>query len=393
MPNVHPIIILLKDKERSLQRFHPWIFSGAIQKLPPNIQPGDIVDVYSSKNTWLATGFYEGGSIAIKVLSFENTPIDHHFWKSKLLKAFELRQKLGLIDDSKTNTYRLVHGEGDFLPGLIIDIYGHAAVIQSHSNGVSKSMPEIVSALKDLYQSALTVICEKQTSHKQEGRAGYHFHLGDATEPVWVRENDVEFAVDLKDGQKTGFFIDQRENRLLLNDFVKNKSVLNTFCYTGGFSCYALNAGAKKVTSIDSSEPALKILEMNVSKTHKEKDHSTLKLDVFDYFKTSEEKWDVVILDPPAFAKHLSARHQAIQAYKRLNLAGIKNLNPGGILFTFSCSQVVTPDLFEGAISAAAIESGKRIRILHRLFQSSDHPWNIYHPEGLYLKGLVLHVE
>lgn len=387
-----PSVILKKEKERSLQRFHPWIFSGAIQSLPEKLEPGQLVDVYSSQKKWIASGFYEGGSIAIKIISFQETDIDQEFWTNKIQCAFDLREKLNLVDNPHTNTYRLIHGEGDFLPGLIIDIYNNTAVIQSHSAGINVSISFIVEALKKVYGARLEVICEKQTSSKKEGKQT-QFLFGKAPELVWVKENEVNFAIDVIDGQKTGFFIDQRENRALLSHYIKDKKVLNTFCYTGGFSCYALQNGAKQVISIDSSESALLFLEKNVQKTGKSEIHTTIKADVFDYLKTSEEKMDVIILDPPAFAKHLSARHQAIQAYKRLNLAGIKKVNPGGIIFTFSCSQVVTPDLFEGAVSAAAIESGRNIRILHRLYQSSDHPWNIYHPEGLYLKGFVLYVE
>lgn len=384
----YPEIMLRPGKEVLMARKHPWIFSGAIAKEPANVQDGDIVTVTDKRGKALATGHYQRGSIRVRVLTFEDVLIDEQFWYDRLLNAFELRRTLMLTDSEATNSFRLVHGEGDGLPGLVIDHYNGHVVVQAHSAGMSLSADLIGEALKKLPWPAPLDTIYLSFADGTPGR----YLLGESAHAV-VIENDHQFFVDWETGQKTGFFLDQRDNRALLAKYSPGKTVLNTFCYSGGFSVYALKAGAIRVDSVDSSAKAIdwtnKNVELNNISVDKHQAHVS---DVNKYLKESDD-YDIVVLDPPAYAKHLSARHQAVQGYKRLNIAGIKKVKPGGLLFTFSCSQVVDRELFYNTIVAAAIETGRAFRVLHHLGQPADHPVNIFHPEGSYLKGLVLQVE
>jgi 23S rRNA (cytosine1962-C5)-methyltransferase len=389
-------IILKSGKDDAVRRFHPWVFSGAIKKIEGNVEDGDIVEVYSNHDEYLATGHYQNGTIMVRLFSFSQMIPDDNFWKSKIQKAYELRTILGLTDNKVTNVYRLVHAEGDGLPGLIIDFYNGTAVIQTHSIGMHMIKDQLVKALKEVYGDKLKAVFDKssETMPKQSPIKTVDSYLfGSANETV-VLENDSKFYVEWEGGQKTGFFIDQRENRDLLKKYSKGKTVLNTFCYTGGFSVTALKAGAKLVHSVDSSKKAIDLTEKNIQLNEfTEKQHQSIAADVIDYMKDVDNKYDVIILDPPAFAKHQDAKHHAIQGYKRLNAQAIKQIKPGGILFTFSCSQVVDKNLFSSTIVSAAIQVGRNVKILHRLSQPPDHPISAFHPEGEYLKGLVLFVE
>lgn len=391
-------IILKKDKERSLLNFHPWVFSGAIAKFDPTLEDGETVEVFSNDNNYLATGHYNKGSITVRLISFIQRVIDLNFWDEKFAAAYEVRQQLGLTNSEHTTTYRLIHGEGDGLPGLIVDIYNNAAVIQCHSIGMYHNKNFIAESLKKLLGPTLKTIYNKSAdtlhgSFKPENE----FILGDEVSTV-VKENEVQFEVNWLEGQKTGFFIDQRENRELLAKYSVNKKVLNTFAYSGGFSFYALKAGAALVHSVDSSKKAAEVYAKNVllnsfffaDKTNRE---AFFTCDVFDFMKQSEEKYDLIILDPPAFAKHLDAVKKASIAYRNLNFEAFKRINKNGIVFTFSCSQAIDKVLFRKIIFAAATMSKRHVRILHQITQPADHPISIYHPEGEYLKGLVLHVE
>lgn len=391
-------IILKKDKERSLLNFHPWVFSGAIAKFDPTLEDGETVEVFSTDNNYLATGHYNKGSITVRLISFVQRVIDESFWDEKFAAAFEVRQQLGLTNSEHTTTYRLIHGEGDGLPGLIVDIYNNAAVIQCHSIGMYHNKNFISDALKKLFGSALKTIYNKSADTLHGSfKPSNEFILGDEVSTV-VKENDVQFEVNWLEGQKTGFFIDQRENRELLAKYSVNKKVLNTFAYSGGFSFYALKAGASLVHSVDSSKKAAEVYAKNVllnsSFLADKADRETFYTrDVFDFMKQSEEKYDVIILDPPAFAKHLDAVKKASIAYRNLNFEAFKRINKNGIVFTFSCSQAIDKVLFRKIIFAAAAMSKRHVRILHQITQPADHPISIYHPEGEYLKGLVLHVE
>ena len=389
-------VILKSGKDEAVRRFHPWIFSGAIKKMNGEPQEGDIVEVYSNHDEYLGTGHYQIGSIAIRVFSFEKIDPDINFWKTKLLSAYEYRKQLGLIDNSEINAYRLVHAEGDGLPGLILDFYNGTIVMQMHSVGMYLIREQIAEALKEIYGIKLKAIYDKSLETlpkmaKLNLTDGYLF--GDA-ESKEIAEYGNKFIVDWGNGQKTGFFIDQRENRKLLEKFSKDKKVLNTFCYTGGFSVYALKAGAAEVHSVDSSRKAIELTEKNIELNNipKEK-HQSFQVDAIDFLKDIDDKYDVIILDPPAFAKHHDARQHAIQGYKRINLNAIKQVKKGGFIFTFSCSQIIDKNLFTSTIISAAILSGRKVKIIHHLTQPSDHPINAYHPEGEYLKGLVLYVE
>lgn len=391
-----PIIRLKKGKELSLRRFHPWVFSGAIAGTSAEIHNGDIVDVLSFDNQYLGTGHAAEGSIAVRIFSFEGFDHSSNFWNEKIRGAFRLRQKLGLTDDAQTSIYRLVHAEGDGLPGLIVDIYGTTAVIQTHSVGMHLIREQIAEAIKTVLGSGITAIYDKSAEKldKQNQSAssdGYLFgEKGNST----GLEYGCKFNIDWEKGQKTGFFIDQRENRKLLAHYSSGKKVLNTFCYTGGFSIYALRAGAELVHSLDSSQHALDLTDENVALNgFDESKHRSIKADAVEYIRNLETDYDIIVLDPPAFAKHLSARHKAVQGYLRINEAALKQIKPGGLLFTFSCSQVVDKQLFNHTIAAAAINAGRKVRILHQLHQPADHPVSIFHPEGEYLKGLVLEVE
>jgi len=393
-------IVLNSGKEQSPKRFHPWIFSGAIKKIPENIKNGDVVEVYSSKDEYLGTGHYQKGSIMVRLFSFEKIVPDASFWKSKIQKAFNYRQSIGLTDDANTNVYRLVYGEGDGLPGLIMDYYNGTAVIQAHSIGMYRERHFFVEALKEIYGDKLKSVYDKSKESLGSSaekvteitvKNGYLFGNGSEKE---VLENGHKFSIDWEEGQKTGFFIDQRENRNLVAQYAKGKKVLDCFCYAGGFSVYALKAGATEVHSVDSSKAAIKLTDNNIQLNFGEiKNHESFTADAFDFLGSHASEYDMMIIDPPAFAKHRDARHQAVMGYRRLNALAIKGIKPGGIIFTFSCSQVVDKFLFNGAITAAAIDSGRNVRILKYLSHPADHPISIYHPEGEYLKGMILHVE
>lgn len=389
-------VFLKKGKEDSLLRFHPWIFSGAIQSADDGIHEGDIVKVFTVNGDFIAIGHYQLGSIAVRVLTFEDSAIDLSFWKSRLLSAFMMRKSIGIADNPHNDTYRLVHGEGDNLPGLIIDCYGKTAVMQAHSVGFHVCRNEIAQALVEVLEGRIDNVYYKSETtlpFKADLRKENGFIYGGTGDNV-AKENGLSFHVDWLKGQKTGFFVDQRENRQLLESYAKDRSVLNMFCYTGGFSVYAMRGGAKLVHSVDSSAKAIDLTNRNISLNFKDDvRHKAFCDDAFKFLDRHEDKYDLIILDPPAFAKHRSALRNALKGYTRLNVKGLEKIKSGGILFTFSCSQVVTKDQFRQAVFTAAAQSKRKVRILHQLHQPSDHPINIYHPEGEYLKGLVLYVE
>ncbi len=392
---MYSTIQLKKEKERSVQRFHPWIFSGALQSFDSKLKDGDIVEVSDFKNNFLCIGHFYHGSIAIKILTFKKEDVNQDFWNNKIQQAFLLRKTLGLINNKQTNCYRLIHAEGDNCPGLIIDIYDTTAVIQCHSIGMHKSVNEIKNAIQHEL-SFIDTIYDKSSAYLPKEYAETIINtylLGESKEIIAV-ENGNKFLIDIEHGQKTGFFLDQRDNRNLLTKYCNNKSVLNTYCYSGGFSIYALNNHAKEVVSIDSSKTAMELVSKNivVNFGNDNTNHYSICDDVFHFTKISDLTFDTIILDPPAFAKNISKRHNAVQAYKRLNAEGFKRINKGGILFTFSCSQVVDKELFYATVMSAAIEANREVKILHYLSQPADHPINIFHPESSYLKGLVLYV-
>lgn len=388
---------LKPKKEESLKRFHPWIFSGAVQSKDESLAEGEVVNVYTINDEFIAVGHYQIGSIEVRVLSFEEEDIDLDFWKKRLSSALELRKSIGLLSDNN-NSYRLVHGEGDLLPGLIIDVYAETAVIQSHSVGMHESRLMICDALKAVLGDNL-----KNVYYKSETTLPYKANLGAENEYLYkgdsvneiALENGLKFYPDWVKGQKTGFFVDQRDNRALLEKYSKERSVLNMFCYTGGFSFYALRGGANLVHSVDSSSKAIMLTNRNVGLNFPDdKRHEAFAEDAFKFLGgINKGDYDLIILDPPAFAKHRGAIKNALQGYKRLNAAAFEKVAPGGIVFTFSCSQVISKDAFRLAVFSAAALSGRSVRILHQLSQPADHPINIYHPEGEYLKGLVLYVE
>lgn len=391
-------ITLRPKKEESLKRFHPWVFSGAIAKKPQSIQEGETVKVFSAHGDFLGVGHYQIGSISVRILSFTDEPIDTDFYAHRISEAYKMRTEIGL-SRSDNNTFRLIHGEGDHLPGLIIDMYGKTAVVQAHSVGMDADKGKIVDAL----QRVLGNENLKNIFYKSEGTLPFKaeidvnndYLLGGKDVDFVALENGLKFNIDWLRGQKTGFFVDQRENRSLLEKYSAGKDVLNMFCYTGGFSVYALRSGAKSVHSVDSSSKAVMLTNENVKLNFgDEPRHTSFAEDAFRFVKESvAETYDLIILDPPAFAKHRGAVSNALQGYKRLNLAALEKIKSGGILFTFSCSQVISKEQFRLAVFSAAAISGRRVRILHQLTQPADHPINIYHPEGEYLKGLVLYVE
>ncbi|MDX2231150.1 MAG: class I SAM-dependent rRNA methyltransferase [Leptolyngbyaceae cyanobacterium bins.349] len=386
-------IILHNRKVDAVKRFHPWIFSGAIQQVGKGVEEGDVVDVYSAAGEYLATGHYATGSIAVKVLSFQ--PVDNleQLFLQRFRSALALRTQLGLVGSDRTTCYRLINAEGDNLPGLIVDWYQGVAVVQAYSLGMVRQLPLISQCLQTVYGKELIAIYDKSGTVISQYQPASPYLLGEQTHGE-VLEYGHQFEVDWAEGQKTGLFLDQREHRQLLAQSAPGQRVLNTFCYSGGFSVYAVRAGAAVVDSVDSSTKAIAWAEHNVARNNPHQvPHRAIAGDVFEFLKTCDPTYDVIILDPPAFAKSLSARHSAVMAYKRLNKLAFDRLRPGGIVLTFSCSQVVTPDLFQGAVMAGAIESGRQIRILNHLTQPGDHPTSIYHPEGLYLKGLMLAVE
>ena len=389
-------IQLKRHKEESLKRFHPWIFSGAIEHLPENIQTGDIVQVITHDGDFIAKGHYQIGSIAVRVLTFENEEINESFWEKRINAAYLVRQAIGLANHSNNDTYRLVHGEGDNLPGLVIDCYGPTAVMQAHSVGMHLNRHEIAKALvKVLGDKIRNIFYKSETTLPLKAQLGQEngFIYGGDVQDIAI-ENGLKFHIDWLRGQKTGFFIDQRENRHLLEKYALNRSVLNMFCYTGGFSVYAMKGGASLVHSVDSSAKAIELTQQNVELNFPgDKRHQAFCDDAFKYLDANHDKYDLIILDPPAFAKHRGALRNALKGYTRLNVKGLEHIRKGGILFTFSCSQVVTKEQFRQAVFTAAALTGRNVRILHQLHQPADHPINIYHPEGEYLKGLVLYVE
>jgi len=396
MTNKYSRVILKSGKEQSLLRFHPWIFSGAIHEIEGRVEEGDVVEVVSSKNEFLAMGHVQIGSIAVRIFSFEKVEPDYNFWKGKLDRALDVREKLGLVDNAQTNAYRLVHGEGDGMSGLIIDFYNGTAVMQAHSAGMFLIRETIAKALKEVMGDRLVAVydkSEKTVPFKADLEPKDGYLLGES-KVFEVQEYGNRFNVDWVEGQKTGFFVDQRESRRLVQDYSKNRKVLNMFCYSGGFSFYAMRGGANLVHSVDSSAKAIDLTNENVKLNFPEDTrHEAFVADCFDYMDKNQGKYDLIILDPPAFAKHRGALPQALKGYKRLNLKAFQQIAPGGILFTFSCSQVVTKDKFREAVFFAAAISGRKVRILNQLVQPADHPVDMYHPEGEYLKGLVLYVE
>jgi len=388
-------ITLKKGKEFSIQRFHPWIFSGAIQKTEGPLQDGCWVEVTDFKNNTLGYGHYQNGSISVRMLSFEKNEPGSDFWERKIALAIRLREISSLPSDI-TNSFRLIHGEGDGLPGLIVDYYNGVAVVQAHSVGMHVDRFSIADALRNILGSKLTTVYYKSHSTppgklRDASQDAYLFGLGAL--PHVIEENKNKFYVDWEAGQKTGFFLDQRENRRLLGDFSKGKTVLNTFCYTGGFSVYALKGGATMVHSVDASGKAVELTRRNIELNGFDPSvHRCFDIDTFDFLEGKENQYDLIVLDPPAFAKHRDARHQAVKGYQRLNAEAMRVIKPGGIIFTFSCSQVVDRKLFYDTVVSAAIQSGREIKVLHHLSQPADHPVSIFHPEGEYLKGLVVGV-
>lgn len=389
-------IFLKRGKEESLKRFHPWIFSGAIHHMDEGIEEGETVRVITAAGEFIAVGHYQIGSIAVRVLSFEDIEINTDFWCERLQSALDVRIGVGIADSPTNNTYRLVHGEGDYLPGLVIDCYGSTAVMQAHSVGMHVCRNEICQALvqvmgdriANVYYKSETTLPYKADLHQENG-----FLVGGDASNV-AMENGLKFHIDWLRGQKTGFFVDQRENRSLLEQYAKGKSVLNMFCYTGGFSVYAMRGDAKQVHSVDSSAKAIELTNDNVALNFPgDARHEAFCEDAFKYLDEHDQQYDLIVLDPPAFAKHRAALRNALKGYTRLNVKGLQRIKKGGFLFTFSCSQVVTKDNFRNAVFTAAAQVGRKVRILHQLHQPADHPINIYHPEGEYLKGLVLYVE
>ena len=397
-----PQIFLRRGKEESLLRRHPWIFSGAIDHIKAenenDIREGTLVKVYTRSGDFIAQGHYQIGSIAVRVLSFEEETIDQQWWNQRIAIAYDVRRTLGLTEAKETTCYRLIHGEGDSLPGLVIDIYGSTAVVQCHSVGMYYARHAIAEALCACYGDRLTAIYDKSSQ-----TLPFKANLGAVDGYLWgssqtpsqvVLENGLKFAVNWEEGQKTGFFLDQRENRELVKRYAKGRTVLNTFCYTGGFSVYAAEGGAVEVCSVDSSERAVHLAAENMRLNFGESiPHSEVAADAVEYLRDIGSRYDLIILDPPAFAKHHKVLGNAMQGYKRLNARALSQIKPGGILFTFSCSQAVSKELFRTTVFSAAAIAGRKVRILHQLTQPADHPINIYHPEGEYLKGLVLYVE
>ena len=389
-------IYLKRGKEESLKRFHPWVFSGAIHHADSGIAEGETVRVIGADNTFLAVGHYQVGTIAVRILSFRDVEIDEAFWYARLKAAYEMRLSIGIAGNPLNNTYRLVHGEGDNMPGLVIDCYGDTAVMQAHSVGIHVCRKVIAEMLVKVMEGQVkNVFYKSETTLPYKAELGQEngFIVGGSNDNT-AMENGLLFHVDWLRGQKTGFFVDQRENRSLLERYAKDKRVLNMFCYTGGFSFYAMRGGAKLVHSVDSSAKAIELTNANVELNFPgDERHKAFCDDAFKFLDNSDDIYDLIILDPPAFAKHRGALHNALKGYTRLNVKAFQRIRHGGILFTFSCSQVVTKDQFRQAVFTAAAMSGRKVRILHQLHQPADHPINIYHPEGEYLKGLVLYVE
>jgi 23S rRNA (cytosine1962-C5)-methyltransferase len=388
-------IVLKSGKDQSVRRYHPWIFSGAIKKIYGNPAEGDLVDLYDNKDEFLAVGHYQPGSIAIRILSFKDVEPDTGFFYDRISSAINFRKSLKLTDNPQTDVYRLVHAEGDDLPGLIIDYYNGVAVMQMHSVGMYRNRMEFANILKDLLGDKLIAVYDKSegTIPYMSGISATNEFLYGNSDPVTVKENGFRFKIDWTIGQKTGFFIDQRENRKLLSDYTEGRNVLNMFGYTGAFSVYAMK-NASLVHTVDSSASAIDLANENIKLNYgDDKRHEAFQVDAFDFLNDIRNKYDLIILDPPAFAKHNNVLANALQGYKRLNMKAIDQVRSGGIIFTFSCSQVVTKENFRKSVFAAAANTGRRVRILHQMSQPPDHPVNIYHPESEYLKGLVIYVE
>lgn len=394
-------IHLRRGKEESLLRRHPWVFSGAIEHIAEGDKPlaeGDVVDVITKQGEFIARGHYQIGSIAVRVLSFEDEEITQQWWNERIAEARSLREAMGLICNDSTTCYRLVHGEGDLLPGLVVDIYERTAVVQCHSVGMYLSRQNIAEAIRMAYGEEIEAIYDKSSQtlpFKADLGAIDGYLWGRSSEPnAVVLENGLKFKVNWEEGQKTGFFIDQRVNRDLVRQYSKGRKVLNTFCYTGGFSVAALAGGAREVVSIDLSERAVKLADENVRLNFgDEANHEAIACNAVEYLKGIDDSYDLIILDPPAFAKHHKVLGNALQGYKKINARALQKIRPGGILFTFSCSQAVSRELFRTTIFTAAAIAGRKVRIIGQLTQPADHPINIYHPEGEYLKGLVVYVE
>lgn len=389
-------VILKQGKDQSLKRYHTWVFSGAIGKMPKNLDEGDLVAVYSHNNEFLGIGHYQIGTIAVRIITFKNEEIDYDFWKKKIESVWNVRKSLGYTENKETNVFRLVNGEGDGMPGLIIDYYNGTAVMQMHSIGMYLIRQDLLKVLEEVVGEKLKAVYDKSSKtlpFKADINPEDGYLLGEMGE-TGVLEYGLKFKVDWESGQKTGFFIDQRENRLLVQNYSKNRDVLNMFCYTGGFSFYAMKGGARLVHSVDASASAIELTNLNVELNFpNDSRHESFVADGFEYLKNIEGKYDLIILDPPAFAKHRNALPQALKGYKRINTRAFEQIRSGGILFTFSCSQVVTKDKFREAVFSAAAIAGRSVRILHQLTQPTDHPINIFQPESEYLKGLVLYVE
>jgi 23S rRNA (cytosine1962-C5)-methyltransferase len=391
-------VFLKPKKEESVRRFHPWVFSGAIQKIDGQPSEGELVKVLDSQGNFLGIGHFQQGSIMVRLLSFQEEPIDENFWKNRITESYRMRKALGLIIENRNNCYRLVHGEGDGLPGLIVDVYGNTAVMQAHSAGMhkirnilAKCVVESVPEIHHLYYKS-----EATLPFRNENAPADGYLVGGFSEQFVALENGLKFYIDWQHGQKTGFFLDQRENRVLLERYASGRTVLNMFCYTGGFSVYALRGNAKLVHSVDSSAKAIELTDKNVALNFSDQRHQSFAEDAFKYLQRYEKRepfYDLIVLDPPAFAKHRDAVSNALKGYRRLNRKAFEMIRPGGIIFTFSCSQAITREQFRQAVFSAAAESKRNVRILHQLSQGIDHPINIYHPEGEYLKGLVLWVE
>ncbi len=389
-------LYLNKGKDESLRRFHPWVFSGAVNHIDGQPSEGDLVRVLTHQGEFVAVGHWQIGSIAVRVLSFENEPIDHKFWVNKLATAYDVRRTIGVAGTNENTTYRLVHGEGDNLPGLVIDMYGRTAVMQAHSVGmhvcrkdIAKALQEVLGdALENVYYKSETTLPFKADLHQENG-----FIVGNSLDDIAV-ENGLKFHIDWLKGQKTGFFVDQRDNRSLVEQYSKDRNVLNMFCYTGGFSVYAMRGGARLVHSVDSSQKAVDLVNQNIELNFpSDSRHKAFAEDAFKYLEQMTESYDLVILDPPAFAKHRDAVRHAIKGYTKLNARAMEKMPKGSILFTFSCSQAISKNQFRMAVFTAATLANRKVRILHQLHQPADHPINIYHPEGEYLKGLVLYIE
>jgi len=391
-------VTLKPTKEKSLLRKHPWLFSGAIKKIDDNIHDGDIVSIYSNKDKYLATGHYNEGNISVRIFDFNERLINDKFWEEKISKALNLRKSSILINDSN-NVFRLIHAEGDHMPGFICDIYNQVAVFQFHSIGMwklkelfSKIIQKLLPQIEIIYDKSEKTLPKKHID--QYSVANSYLLKKSELKNTNVLEYGNEFKIDWENGQKTGFFIDQRENRKFLGEMSKGKKILNTFCYSGGFSIYALNSGAKEVHSLDSSQKAIDLVDENIDLL-KDKNikHLSIVEDAMDFIKDLNNEYDIIVLDPPAFAKHIKVKHKALQGYKRLNIKAIEQIKPNGILFTFSCSQVIDNNLFRHMVLSSAIIAGRNVSILKQLHQPADHPINIFHPESEYLKGLILKVE